>query len=102
MPKPHKKPRLTRRDLDVLRDAITFGIVVPELIAPYRFHGKAVGAVTSTLRRLYGHPPRFLYLRPEPLDTQRVYYRLTPRGGRVVGAARTETLRPGKQSLIRR
>ncbi len=102
MPKPNKKPRLTRRDLDVLRDALTFGIVVPELIAPYRFAGKAPGAVTSTLRRLYGHPPRFLYLRPDPLDDRRVYYRLTARGGRVIGATRAATLRPGKQSLVRR
>lgn len=102
MPKPFKKPRLTRRDLDVLRDAYTFGIVVPELIAPYRFVGKAPAAVTSTLRRLYGRPPRFLYLRPEPLDDRRVYYRLTPRGARVIGVSRGAALRPGKQSLVRR
>jgi len=102
MPKPSKKTRLTRRDLDVLRDAHTFGLVVPELIAPYRFAGKSSAAVTSTLRRLYGQPPRYLYLRPEPLDARRVYYRLTPRGARIIGVSRSATLRPGKQSLIRR
>ena len=102
MSKPLKKPRLTRRDLDVLRDAGTFGLIVPELIAPYRFAGKAPAAVTSTLRRLYGRPPAYLYLRPEPLDDRRVYYRLTPRGARVAEAPRSTTLRLGKQSLLRR
>ncbi len=102
MPKPNKKPRLTRRDLDVLRDAHAFGLVVPELIAPYRFAGKSSAAVTSTLRRLYGRPPRYLYLRPEPLDDRRVYYRLTPRGARAIGVSRSAILRPGKQSLVRR
>lgn len=102
MPNRLKKTRLTRRDLDVLRDAQMFGLIVPELIAPYRFADKAPDAVTSTLRRLYGRPPRFLYLRPEPLDDRRVYYRLTPRGARVIGASRSATLRHGKQSLLRR
>ncbi len=102
MSKRPKKPRLTRRDLDVLRDAATFGLIVPELIAPYRFAGKAPAAVTSTLRRLYGRPPSYLYLRPEPLDDRRVYYRLTPRGARVAEASRSATLRLGKQSLLRR
>ncbi len=102
MSKRPKKPRLTRRDLDVLRDAAVFGLIVPELIAPYRFAGKAPAAVTSTLRRLYGRPPHYLYLRPEPLDERRVYYRLTPRGARVAEASRSATLRLGKQSLLRR
>lgn len=97
-----KRLRLTRRDLDVLNDAARFGLVVPELIRPYRFAGKSPAAVTSTLRRLYGQPPRYLYLRPEPLDDHRVYYRLTGRGVRVIGAARRATNRLGRQSLPRR
>jgi len=101
MPNP-KRLRLTKRDLDVLNDAARFGLVVPELILPYRFAGKSPAAVTSTLRRLYGRPPRYLYLRPEPLDDHRVYYRLTARGARVIGAPRRATTRPGRQSLPRR
>lgn len=97
-----KRLRLTRRDLDVLSDAARFGLVVPELIRPYRFAGKSPSAVTSTLRRLYGSPPRYLYLRPEPLDDRRVYYRLTGRGARLIGAPRRATNRPGRQSLPRR
>lgn len=97
-----KKLRLTKRDYDVLRDGRDFGLVVPELIAPYRFAGKAPHAVTSTLRRLYGEPPSYRYLRPEPLDSRRVYYRLTGRGGRAIGVARGSLRRLGSQSLVRR
>lgn len=97
-----KRLRLTKRDLDVLNDAARFGLVVPELIRPYRFSGKSPAAVTSTLRRLYGQPPRYLYLRPEPLDDHRVYYRLTGRGARLIGAPRRATNRLGRQSLPRR
>lgn len=97
-----KRLRLTKRDLEVLGDAARFGLIVPELIRPYRFAGKSSAAVTSTLRRLYGRPPRYLYLRPEPLDDHRVYYRLTTRGARLIGAPRRVTTRPGRQSLPRR
>ena len=101
-PQRPKRLRLTKRDFEVLHDARDFGLVVPELIAPYRFANKAPGAVTSTLRRLYGEPPWYRYLRPEPLDGRRVYYRLTARGGQLVGAPRSMLRRYGNQSLIRR
>lgn len=100
--KPAKKLRLTKRDYSVLRDAQDFGLIVPELIAPYRFAGKGPAAVTSTLRRLYGEPPHYRYLRPEPLDARRTYYRLTARGAKVIGADRTTLRRLGSQSLARR
>jgi len=102
MAKRPKKLRLTKRDYNVLRDANTFGLVVPELIAPYRFAGKSPEAIKSTLRRLYGWPPHFLYLRPEPLDARRVYYRLTSRGVTLIGASRSAARRRGRQSLIGR
>lgn len=100
MAKRRKKLRLTKRDFQVLRDAHALGLVVPEFLAPYRFADRSPSAVKSTLRRLYGRPPQYLYLRPEPLDGRRVYYRLTSRGAALIGAPASAARRRGRQSLI--
>ena len=98
----NRKVRLTKRDYAILRDAQTYGLVVPEFLHAHRFADKQPAAVKSTLRRLYGRPPRYLYLRPEPLDTQRVYYQLTSRGCRLLGASPDASRKRGRKAIAAR
>ena len=97
-----KKIRLTRRDYAILRDARDYGLVVPEFLLAQRFPGRQLDAVKSTLRRLYGRGPNYLYLRPERLDTKRVYYRLTSRGCRLIGASRDASRPFGRKAVALR
>ncbi|WDQ17009.1 hypothetical protein [Rhodopirellula sp. P2] len=94
--------RLTRRDYGILRDAAKYGMVVPELLQAQRFAGQKPAAVQSTLRRLYGHPPEYRFLRPEKLDAKRVYYRLTSRGCRQIGVSRDASRKLGMQAVAER
>ena len=102
MGKRTRKVRLTKRDYAILRDAHTYGLVVPEFLHAQRFADKQPAAVKSTLRRLYGRPPRYLYLCPEPLDTHRVYYRLTSRGCRLLGASPDASRKRGRKAIAAR
>lgn len=102
MAKHPQRLRLTKRDLDVLRDAAAFGLITPELITPYRFPGRSTEAAKSTIRRLQGRPPDYLYLKPEPLDCSRVYCQLTGRGARLIGAPRNVTRPLGRQAVMTR
>lgn len=97
-----KKVRLTKRDYAILRDAEEFGMVVPEFLLRQHFPGRELDAVKSTLRRLYGHGPSYLYLRPEQLDAKRVYYRLTGRGCRLIGASRDASRPFGRKAVVQR
>lgn len=94
--------RLTRRDYAILRDAATYGLVVSEFLHAQRFSGRQSQAVTSTLRRLYGRPPKYRYLRPEKLDAQRVYYRLTSQGCRLIGVPRDASRSLGRKAIAER
>jgi hypothetical protein len=94
--------RLTRRDYGILRDAAKYGFVVPELLLAQRFAGLKPEAVQSTLRRLYGRPPEYRFLRPEKLDAKRVYYRLTSRGCRQIGVSRDLSRKLGMQAVAER
>ena len=100
--KKKRKLRLTKRDYAILRDAERYGLIVPEFLHEQRFAEKQRDAVKSTLRRLYGRPPQFLYLRPEPLDEKRVYYRLTRRGCRLIGASRDAARPFGRFAVAQR
>lgn len=97
-----RKVRLTKRDYAILRDAQEYGLIVPEFLHAQRFAGKERDAVKSTLRRLYGRPPHHLYLRPEPLDDKRVYYRLTSKGCRLIGASRDSARPFGRFAVAQR
>jgi hypothetical protein len=97
-----RKVRLTKRDYAILRDAEKYGLVVPEFLHAQRFADKQPAAVKSTLRRLYGRPPRYLYLRPESLDAHRVYYRLTSRGCRLLGVSRDASRALGRKAIVDR
>ena len=102
MAKKQSKPRLTKRDYAILKDAAQFGMVVPEILHAQRFAGKKLAAVISTLRRLYGRPPNYLYLRPEKLDTNRVYYQLTNRGCNLIGHSRDASRPFGRHAVASR
>lgn len=87
-----KQPRveLTDRDRLLLTQAHT-DLLTVESAHHHYFVGQDIDAVRSNLRRLYGNPPRYLLLRPYPLDRRRKYYRLTRRGARLRGASKHHT-----------
>ena len=97
-----KQIRLGKRDLRVLRLARRHRIVTIDALQAVEFDGKGRDAVKSTLRRLCGKPPRYLYIRPEKLDSHRVYYRLTGRGARLIGAPREVARSLGPQAKVER
>jgi len=60
-------------------------MITPEVIHRRFFPDGDIEAARSAIRRLCGRAPNYLYLKPEPLDARRMYYRLTRRGTRVLG-----------------
>ena len=100
--KKKRKLRLTKRDYAILRDGQRYGLIIPEFLHVHRFADKNRDAMKSTLRRLYGRPPHYLYLRPESLDDRRVYYRLTSRGCRLIGASRDAARPFGRFAVAQR
>ncbi len=94
--------RLTDRDRRILKHVERQRMTTIEAVQTVFFPHNERDAAKSTLRRLYGAPPDHLYLCPEPLDARRVYYRLTPKGARLIGAAK-EAARPlGLQARVER
>jgi hypothetical protein len=96
------RTRLTKRDRQALQDAALFRMITRESVQASSLAGSDMNAVQSMLRRLYGRPPHYLYLRPEDLDGKRVYYRLTGRGARLIGASKDSARRLGVKAKIRR
>jgi hypothetical protein len=85
----HQEPRdlrLSDRDWKILQHVWQHRLIDFAMLHQVFFPDQQVDAVKSTLRRLCGKPPRYRYLHPEPLDAKRVYYRLTPRAARLLGA----------------
>ena len=97
--KSKRKVRLTKRDYRILRDAARDGFVVPEFLRTKRFDGKGISAVRSTLRRLYGDPPEYRFLRPVKLDEKRTCYRLTEQGCRAIGVDRRLAKESGMRGM---
>jgi hypothetical protein len=94
--------QLSDRDMKILRHVARFRMTTQDALHAQFFVGRKRDAVKSTLRRLCGPGGRGYYLKSEPLDAQRVYYRLTTRATQILG--NTEDLaRPlGIQARIRR
>ena len=84
--KKKRRIRLSSRDLDILRFLEHERGVTVEVLHRKFFAGQKRDAVKSTLRRLQGKDTGRKLIESEPLDDQRVYYRDTREGARVVGA----------------
>jgi len=101
MPRRKKQVRLTDRDRLVLTMA-SVGMVTPKFVQQGVLQRGSLDGARSIIRRLVGRSPEYLYLRPEPLDGDRVCYRLTHRGRRVVNASREAATPLKKQGRITR
>lgn len=91
--------RITDRDRQVLSMAAA-GMVTPFFVQGAVFAGGSVDAARSLIRRLVGKQPNYRYLRPEPLDDNRVCYLLTNDGRKLIGASRETTHSLKKQKRI--
>ena len=84
MSKKNKRIHLSERDRAILLQGKT-DMIYPEVVLRRFFADGNMDAARSVLRRLCGEAPEYLYLRPEPLDERRVYYRLTREATRLLG-----------------
>ena len=97
MAKRSKKTSLSARDRRILLLAKA-GIVTVEIVHGCFMADQHIGAAESALQRLVKKG----YLASEPLDTQRVYYRLTSKGARAIGISTSDTWALKKQGRIHR
>ena len=101
-PSAKKRLRIRKRDMQILQHVAKFRMTTQDALHARFFAGQQRDAVKSTLRRLCGAGPQGYFLKAEPLDARRVYYRLTPRATQVLGLA-DDLARPlGIQARIRR
>ena len=82
MAKRQRNRRLSKRNRQILLLA-KIGMVTVQIVHPRFFAGQSIEAARSALRRLVERG----YLDSRPLDTRRVYYRLTTQGARAVGVS---------------
>jgi len=94
--------RVTDRDRRILKHVQRQRMTTVDAVQALFFADKTRDAAKSTLRRLYGTPPKYRYLQPEPLDARRVYYRLTPAGARLIGATKDAARPLGLQARVQR
>ena len=99
MSKRNKSIRISERDRQVLAMA-AHGMVTPYFVQEGILGGGSLDAARSLIRRLVGDRPNFRYLRPEPLDNDRVCYLLTDQGRRLVSAPKAATYSMKKQKRI--
>jgi len=66
------------------------------------YSGRTLEATRSTMRRLCGKPPHFRFVRSDQVDGSRNFFRLTPRGAKVIGAPQAVTKPLGRTALLRR
>jgi hypothetical protein len=97
-----RKIRLGQRDREILSFLGERGMSWLEPIHQRFYADRSPDAARSTMRRLCGRPPKYRYVRPEPLDGKRVYYRLTRKGAKLLGYSVHVTLPMGTTALIRR
>ena len=101
-PSAKKRLRIRKRDMQILQHVAKFRMTTQDALHARFFAGQQRDAVKSTLRRLCGAGPQGYFLKAEPLDARRVYYRLTPRATQLLGLA-DDLARPlGIQARIRR
>jgi DNA-binding MarR family transcriptional regulator len=94
--------RLTDRDRRILKHVARQRMTTVEAVQALFFPENERDAAKSTLRRLYGTPPNYHVLQPEPLDDRRVYYRLTAKGTKLIGAAKDAAKPLGLQARVER
>ena len=92
---------LTNRDRLLLRQAYD-DLLTVEAAHRHYFADQGVGAVHSTLRRLYGKSTKHGLLHPYPLDERRKYYRLTRRGARLLGVSKHHARPLNQQGKVQR
>jgi hypothetical protein len=98
MPKKKTKKKAIRpRERQILHLAKN-GIVTVDIVHRCFFPQGNIEAARSALRRMV----ELGYLKSEPLDAQRVYYRLTPRGARLIAASRKYAQPLKRQGKIER
>ena len=97
MSKKSTKNALRPRERQILHLAKN-GIVTVEIVHRCFFPQGDIEAVRSALRRMV----KMGYLKSEPLDSQRVYYRLTSRGARLIAASRKYAQPLKRQGKIER
>lgn len=93
-----KKHRLTKRDELILRHIATYQMSTFEAIRHLFFENKRPDAAKSTLRRL-GKKAMGLIASEHITGTQKVYYRLTPNGGKILGVPSRRCKRLGDSKL---
>ena len=84
MPKPSSLSLLSDRDRLILLQGQTDMITV-EVVQRRFFPDGSMEAARSAIRRLCGPDPTNCFLQPEPLDSRRVYYRMTPLATKTLG-----------------
>lgn len=84
MPDPAPNTVLTDRDRKILLHGKT-DMILPEMVRRQFFPEGSLEAARSAIRRLCGPKSECQYLVPEPLDSRRVYYRLTPLAAKTLG-----------------
>lgn len=97
MNEPKREIRLTKRDHAILAHIAEFRMTTFEFLHTRFFSDKHPDAVKSCLRRL-----AIAHITSEPLDSQRVYYRLTRNGARAADVPVELARRLGLQSRIER
>lgn len=96
-PNPEPERKLTVRDRKILRHIKAHRMKTVEVLHRKFFEGKSLDAVKSCLRRLYP-----LFVRSEPLDGHRVYYRLTALGAKCADGGKEDARRLGRQAKLER
>ncbi len=97
MTNPKRDIRLTKRDRSILAHIAEFRMTTFEFLRTRFFSDNHPDAVKSCIRRL-----AIAHIKAEPLDNQRVYYRLTRDGARAVDVPLTSARRLGLQARIER
>lgn len=92
--------KLTKRDGLILEHIAEFGMSTFDILHRKFFLGKKPDAVKSTLRRLGKKNHKLIA--SESLDGQRVYYRLTPKAGKLLAVNKSICCRYGPAATARR
>jgi hypothetical protein len=97
-----KKITLSTRDQDILKFVARYRLATPDALYQEFFTGLHKDAMKSTLRRLTGKAPDYLYLKPQRIHENRVIYLLTKAGAEIVGASRSYCRAVRQRALFER
>lgn len=97
-----KRVRIGSRDLAILQFVAEQRTSWLEPIHAKFYADRDLEAARSTMRRLCGWAPNFRFVRIDRPDGNRNFFRLTPRGAKVIGAPMSVTNSLGRTALLRR